>query len=339
MQNPVPVVYNVAGNYPVTLHINDNAGCQGSVTKIIRVFLPEHCLIAKIGSGDDNYTQMTTGPVTFWDFSKLVSDYACSSPPGSGIMPCETDAVWNLYSLPNEALVGTKHTHPMDPAFCAINTVNDLNFTTSLNQPGKYRLRLNIWDANCMVQSGYDCKDMDEVILNVIDCEADITICQLSLNTPDEERIGKYITIAGPSCNVDYWYGADILYTANKEIRLLEGFYAHEGSFVNARIRPCPGSQQTYQAPFSQTEYKKESYVEAWPNPCSSRFTLSGLIETTVYRLEMMDASGRIVFAGELSGNKNPDINLPDLPAGIYSLLIRSDADAFSLRLAVCNPD
>ncbi len=336
-QNPMPVVYNATGNYPVTLHINDNAGCQASITKIVKVFLPEHCLVAKIGSGDENYTQLTPGPASFWDFSKLASSYACSSPPGSGVMPCETDAVWNLYMLPSENLVASKHTHPMDPATCAPTSVWEQYFSVNLVQPGKYLLRLNIWDNNCMVQSGYDCKDMDELTIQVIDCDAELEFCLVNLNTQEEDVVGKTIVIAGPGCTADFWYGAEKNYVANKEIRILEGFYAHEGSFFRADIQACQQNQQQFSAPAWSYQTPEEASLEVWPNPCMEKCFIRGLDQDKPYDVFLVDAVGREVEHIRLSG-KDASISTLGKPAGNYNLVVRSIGESQVFRLTICNP-
>lgn len=335
-QNPPDVIYDQAGNYPVKLHICDNAGCGATVKKIVKVFQPEHCITAKIGSGEEDYTQLTVGQAEFFDFSHLVSKYECSSPPGSGVMPCETDALWKLMKLPTQTVVASKHTHPMDPETCAFTTVNDRSFEVNITQFGEYLLTLHIWDNNCLVQTGYDCQDDDEMHISVVDCNADIDICQISQSVPSQSKTGRIITIGGPTCTALYLPGADIRYTANQEIRIFEGFHASQGSEFIAEIDHCPAGTQTYHAFYQANEGRKESEIEICPNPCEGKFSINGLDNTIKYNLQLIDVTGREVINRELTGSVRPEIQLPGIPPGIYSIILTGGRKGNVFKLAIC---
>ena len=62
--------------------------------------------------------------------------------------------------------------------------------------------------------------------------------------------------------------------------------------------------------------------IRAWPNPFTDRVTLDGLPANGLYRVDLVDMSGRVCYSQRWSGT---EIVFPEtLPAGAYSLRVTS---------------
>ena len=321
---PPPVIYSQAGNYPVSLHVYDNMGCTHTITKDLQVFVPQHCLVARINIGNNQYHKIRKGNSCFWDFSYSLADFNCSDPPGSGNLPCETDAEWRLEKISGGTSLAYKHTHPNDPLTCMVNSVNDLLFNYNFNQEGWYRLKLRVWDASCGVQQGYVCEDAASMLLDVVDCEKQVSVCNNVLvpgNHADVNAAG--IEIGGSGCGVLYLAGSAIEYHAFDQIHLSGEVKIIEGAEFLADIQECPPLMPcSKEAPVIPEQPDAEREFAVYPVPSTGIVLIESKVPGDEFDAEAVDMYGRVVKGDCHSELQKIVLNLENFPRGVYFVRI-----------------
>ena len=86
----------------------------------------------------------------------------------------------------------------------------------------------------------------------------------------------------------------------------------YEGSCSGARSVAAAAS-----SPIIQNEGEADFFANLFPNPAKSQLTIQIASKSTEIRGQIIDATGRIVWNGQLQ-NGNNLLNINDLPAGIY---------------------
>ena len=77
----------------------------------------------------------------------------------------------------------------------------------------------------------------------------------------------------------------------------------------------------------------QQASVQLWPNPNTGSFELS-LPEKTV-RISLFDRTGRLCWQQKIPGLKHLSVQLPNLPSGIYMLLMEAEERIFRKRLVL----
>ena len=67
------------------------------------------------------------------------------------------------------------------------------------------------------------------------------------------------------------------------------------------------------------------------PNPFVGELTLTGV--SAVERVELLNAQGIVVYTQSLQGEERVVLRLPNLPAGLYLLVLKGQGQQKTLRL------
>jgi PKD repeat protein len=316
---PPPVVFPEAGSYPVSLHVYDNLGCTHTIIKDVQVFKPQHCLVAMINIGNHQYHKIRKGNSCFWDFSYSLADFNCSDPPGSGNLPCETNAEWSLVGFPAGNYMGGKYTHPNDPVTCAPNSVNDQLFEHNFIQEGKYLLKLHAWDQSCNVQTGYTCDGQTSTLLDVVDCDKNVSVCNTIMIPGNYNGVDAgTIEIGGANCTVLYMSGSNIQYHAFNQIKLRGEVLIQEGAEFLANVEDCPPVMPCSKAADLVLYSVDEEPVSVYPVPASGVIFAKLNISEPSLKMDISDVYGRIVICDFIPGSTAVEINLESFTPGVY---------------------
>ncbi len=333
---PPPVVYTQAGNYPVSLHVYDNMGCAQTIVKDISVYVPQHCLVAKINIGSQNYHKIRKGNSCFWDFSYSLSDYNCSDPPGSGNMPCETEAEWRLLAYPSGNQLEYKHTFPNDPQSCTPSSVNDLLFEHNFTQDGKYLLKLRIWDNTCGVQNGYICEDQTSVLLDVVDCNKLFNVCgQIFLPGSYSDVDAGTIHIGGSSCSAIYMNGSKIKYHAYEQLVIADNVVIIEGAEFHADALDCPATMPCDKTSVAEDMNRQNEEPLIYPNPSSGLVTIKMPEAVSLYSILVQNTKGQTIFTKPDCTDLPFTIDLSKEATGLYILKIWTQSSVYTGRIEI----
>ncbi|MFM2016782.1 MAG: hypothetical protein RL007_438 [Bacteroidota bacterium] len=75
-------------------------------------------------------------------------------------------------------------------------------------------------------------------------------------------------------------------------------------------VNPCTGV----------AEYGTESGMIAFPNPATDNISVKWNSEFEMNRIEIVDVTGRVVISTSVANGNNAEINISELPAGMYTL-------------------
>lgn len=139
---------------------------------------------------------------------------------------------------------------------------------------------------------------------------------------------------------------------ASNTITLKSGFHAQQGSNFHAHILPCgykkpismknddiklhPEINKNEILTIEQKDTNTEFSLEVWPNPCNGILNIklpSQLLAT--FKLVIYNSVGEIAFEQCLYNVQIQQIDLCDLPAGIYNLRVFNEAVSFSKKIIV----
>jgi PKD repeat protein len=319
-QGPVGVSFPLPGNYPVSLCVSDNSGCSQVVLKNVNVFQPQHCVVSTIGKDGTSYKTLPIGNNYFYDFSWVPWCTACQDPPGSNLFPCITNSLWMLYDMPAGNLLGIKACNPHSNPGCGITTVSQQYYNYNFQAEGEYKLTLRIWDSECSLATGYDCKDETNLAVKIVDCNKVISLCSASLAAGlYKDVFAGTLHIAGPSCYYHVLPGAVASYIATGQANLLEGFHASLNSEVDIRSEACPPLSNFKKAEETGEENEYLSGLEITPNPSDRLFALRTLNPLeNILSYKVYNLLGGQVTVREDINHAAVAIDMAGYPKGIY---------------------
>lgn len=91
-----------------------------------------------------------------------------------------------------------------------------------------------------------------------------------------------------------------------------------------------------YVFPTSVTEINSAELIQIFPNPNDGNFTvlLNGMTLTNESTLEIVNTLGQVVYYNAITGEKT-ELNLQDIPAGVYLLRVKTEQKTNSVRFTV----
>jgi hypothetical protein len=163
-----------------------------------------------------------------------------------------------------------------------------------------------------------------------------LPIANLSLTTGDAGCFNAIDTIivAGSGSTVDFQSGSSATLIAGQSIRLMPGFHAHSGSWMEAYITTngtfCDGASgsivQNEPMPKSGDLVREsvvgiERQVKIFPNPNNGNFTIE-LINVENGEMNVVDMLGSIVYRKKITGKGDNNIDLGRIANGLYVVKI-----------------
>ena len=199
--------------------------------------------------------------------------------------------------------------------------------------PGTHEVYVAVYDTvgTTGIYSGNSpvCMKSDTIRITVEACELAVNLGE-DINMTTDEEVVLHATNAGD--NITYaWQdnSTDSTYTVDAS-ELGEGEYEF---YVTVSNDICSVSD-TVNIIISTVSYEMESnkFVSIYPNPASSQITVDMENVNASTRLELINATGRIVLVQELTDNKTV-IDLSRYAKGIYNLVIKQNEQHESHRL------
>lgn len=184
-----------------------------------------------------------------------------------------------------------------------------------------------------------------------LDCDQDVTINDYNQTLTDPTIItGNEITIGnsstnvvlhGPPSNTSPIYGEYLTVIGTERIKINPGFHAEAGSNFLAKTVDCPGPQKSIQNNFSnkgalkiisedENNNQEKSatienppvlYTKIYPNPTNGivKIEFVGKINKNI-KIELINSSGQSVFKKDNITDSILEIDIANLPKGIYYL-------------------
>ena len=108
--------------------------------------------------------------------------------------------------------------------------------------------------------------------------------------------------------------------------------------FLSANFNSIGTELWVYTTPTSITETSGEHNIKAYPNPFSRAVSLSGLLSSERYTIQVYDMSGREFFSTEIeNSSENVSVSMPDLSTGVYLMRVSGPSSSETFRLVKSN--
>jgi photosystem II stability/assembly factor-like uncharacterized protein len=209
-----------------------------------------------------------------------------------------------------------------------------------------------ISNANCIDSNPFESTDTIKVFVSNIEAPENLPLTNLSLI---DGSINCYnalqtITVAGSGTTVDFESGSTVDLIAGQSITFLPGFYAHNGSQMNAWITIdgtfCDGSPSPIVAQHETKSIEKnnnttpdkpdlyEKSVKVYPNPNNGKFTVElENFENAI--ITIYSISGTRILQSQVHASEKLPINLPNLKNGIYFLQVTENNKMYTRKFIV----
>ena len=103
---------------------------------------------------------------------------------------------------------------------------------------------------------------------------------------------------------------------------------------MNAGFTAIGNELWIYATPTSITETSGDHSIRAYPNPFGSALSLSGLLSSETYTVQVYDMSGREFFSTEIEHpSDNVSLTMPDLSTGVYLMRVSGQSSTETFRL------
>jgi D-alanyl-D-alanine carboxypeptidase len=186
--------------------------------------------------------------------------------------------------------------------------------------------------------------------INVI--KSDLPLNNLTVSDTEVKCFNAYntITIAGSS-PVLFANGSTVTFIAGQSIQFLPGFYAQQGSFVNASITTggsyCDPVEPGFFEPVksekstSQTDKLKNEWIDIekqmkiFPNPNSGRFAVELKNFNFPVRIQVLNMLGETIYQSGLSSSERHVVELGGLQKGFYFVRAYDTKSQFTKKIVV----
>ena len=109
---------------------------------------------------------------------------------------------------------------------------------------------------------------------------------------------------------------------------------ANNSLYMNANFNSKGDELWVYSTPASGiTEASGDHMISAYPNPFSTSVTLSGLMSSEHYTVQILDLSGREYYSTELSNISDASVSIPDLTTGVYLMRVAGQSSSQTFKL------
>ncbi|MEI6577331.1 MAG: PKD domain-containing protein [Bacteroidota bacterium] len=334
-QGPHTIVFLTTGSYKVKLMVNDHNGCTRTIFRTYTVFQPEHCMYANIQKKHGGELLVPLGQNCFYDFSQVLGSVNCQDPPGTMNVPCITSSYWSLSTYPGGLPLANKSCHPYTDPECTMGYVGERIFTHDFVQSGSYSLKLKIWDDNCQVQTGFDCKDETEVLVRVVDCGNTVFVNpEVPPPMPgyNPDVFGGTL-ISGNNSDFLLGTGEVMNWYATKEIILKDWTWLAEGCGFNGSIIPCP---ETFCGKMELITNLKDDNpkVSVFPNPGKGVFEVKVVAGTeALQQIDIYSMIGEKIKTEVCDHLMFAQFNISDEAPGVYFLKIRFEKAVSTLKI------
>jgi hypothetical protein len=182
---------------------------------------------------------------------------------------------------------------------------------------------------------------------------SELTVTDTVVSNTESACFNAYdtITVAGGGTIVEFLSGSSVNLIAGQAIRLLPGFYAYSGSYVDAHITSdstfCDGASGSIAVIPEEKSAKEEllpqepvvvsevKSVKVFPNPNNGQFTIEltnieGGARVTIYSI-----LGATVFQSTANDITSHKINLPEIRKGIYLVKVMDGKEQLTRKMVV----
>jgi D-alanyl-D-alanine carboxypeptidase len=155
------------------------------------------------------------------------------------------------------------------------------------------------------------------------------------------------IIVAGEGITVDFLYGSSATFIAGQSIRLMPGFHAHSGSWMDAYITTnstfCDGPTGAIvqnEPILKSGDLVRESVVgnerqmKIFPNPNKGNFTVE-LINVDNGEIIVVDMLGSIVYRNKLTATGVNNIDLGRMANGLYVVKISDGKELLTKKVLI----
>jgi exo-beta-1,3-glucanase (GH17 family) len=239
-----------------------------------------------------------------------------------------------------------------------VNPTNLIDLTDTIQQGEYVQIGDSVFSEtgnySVILSNQYGCDSIVNLALTVKVINQNLMLTNLTITNEKSECFNAYDTIivAGNSTFVIFESGSIVDLIAGKSILFLPGFHAYEGCYAHANITTdstfCDKSSASYSidqrkdksmennlTSTAKITIQGEKSVKIYPNPNNGQLTIDLNNFDNGADICIYNMLGKNIHQSLSGNNPHYEINLPEIPSGVYLVLIRSGKEQYTKKIMV----
>jgi exo-beta-1,3-glucanase (GH17 family) len=239
-----------------------------------------------------------------------------------------------------------------------VNSTNLINLTDTIHQGENVQIGDSVFtetgNYSVTLSNQFGCDSIVNLALTVTVINQNLLLTNLTITDEKSECFNAFdtITVAGNSTIVIFESGSSVDLIAGHSIIFLPGFQAYNGCYAHAYITTdssfCDDSSDSYRIDQPKEKSLQEKLIyhkqiilqgeksaKVYPNPNNGRIKIdlnNFNSDADIYIYNML---GVKIYQSVSVNNPHYEINLPEIPSGIYLVRIQSGKEQFTKKIMV----